>query len=304
MTKAEVTEIVNKLIIAGDISQALNALSEYVKDVDNYVGNDILLQMAKYNRNRKDYNNGLMRRSDYQMEMNRLNVALTHFLERLPNEGNNVEVNFASPPISTNPGNNLPVAPSVRKILFLSANPSDMTQLSLGKELRKVKDGLSAATQRDQFKLESEPAVKVSTITKAMQVQMPEIVHFSGHGLGEKKGKPGLFVENDAGKSVLFPTEGLDILFELFKDNVKCVVLNACYSKEHAEAISKHGIYVVGMDDEIGDVAAVNFSVGFYQSIGEGKDFKFAFKIALVNISTSLSDAHRPELWLGGKKIS
>jgi hypothetical protein len=304
MTKAELTVIVNALIIQGDVIQALEALSEYVSGIDNYVGNDILLQMAKYNRNRRDFDNGLMRQGDYQMEMNRLNYAITHLLERLPDEGNQVAVDIASPPVPVEPTNNKPEVAEVRKILFLSANPSNMTQLSLGQELRKVKDGLSAATQRDKFKLESESAVKVSTITKAMQVQMPEIVHFSGHGLGGKTGKAGLFVENDTGQSVLFPTEGLDMLFELFKDSVKCVVLNACYSKEHAKAISRHGIYVVGMDEEIGDVAAVNFSVGFYQSIGEGKDFKFAFKIALINISTNLSDAHRPELWLDGEKIS
>jgi hypothetical protein len=188
---------------------------------------------------------------------------------------------------------------SVRKILFLSANPKRQEQLRLGEELRKVKDSLALSTFRDQFKLESESAVKISTITKAMQIQKPEIVHFAAHGTKYE----GIVVEDDLGGVVLFPVAGLDRLFRSFKDTVKCVVLNACHSKEQAEAISKHGIYVVGMNKAIKDSAAIDFATGFYQSLGEGKEYEFAFNMALVNNSANLKDADTPELWLNGNKL-
>jgi len=198
------------------------------------------------------------------------------------------------------------IIPTKIKILFLTANPiiinsqNEQTPLlRIAEECRKVKDGLEAATNRDDFELISESAVRVRTMTKAMQKEEPQIVHFSGHGTKTK----GIAVENESGKVTLFPTEGLDRLFKLFKDTVKCVVLNACHSSVQAEAISKHGIYVVGMNDEIGDKAATSFAVGFYQSLGEGKDYKFAFEIAMVNISSHLNYADKPELWLNGKRI-
>jgi len=162
-----------------------------------------------------------------------------------------------------------------RKILFLTANPKDEAQLGLERELRKVMNTLNGATNRDNFELISEPAVGIPDITRAMQVYKPQIVHFSGHGTKTK----GIAIENESGEVTLFPIEGLDRLFKLSKKTVKCVVLNACHSSAQAEVISKHGIYVVGMNDEIGDEAATSFAVGFYQSLGEGNDYEFAFVI-------------------------
>ncbi|MBK8567358.1 MAG: hypothetical protein IPN76_29575 [Saprospiraceae bacterium] len=79
--------------------------------------------------------------------------------------------------------------------------------------------------------------------------------------------------------------------------------MNACYSRIQAQEISAHGIYVIGMNKAIGDKAAIDFAVGFYQSLGEGNTFEFAYEIAMVNISPNLTDANTPEIWFNGNKI-
>ncbi len=190
------------------------------------------------------------------------------------------------------------ITPTERKILFLTANPRDEQPLRLEGELRKVLDTLNGATHKKNFDSKIEPAVRIDIITKAMQTQNPEIVHFSGHGCIE-----GLAVEDYSGYSNLFPTEGLNRLFRLFRETTKCVILNACDSKELAKTISKHGIHVVGMNDEIGDEAARKFAVGFYQSLGEGNSYEFAFEMGMVHISNEYNDANTPELWFNGKRI-
>ena len=48
-------------------------------------------------------------------------------------------------------------------------------------------------------------------------------------------------------------TAALAKLFEVFKDKVECVLLNACYSETQAEAIRQHIDYVIGMHQEIGN---------------------------------------------------
>lgn len=290
MTKQEIIDLTNLLIGEGKLKEALENLSNYVKGTDRYLENDLLLQTASFNRNSRDFTNKLISKSDNDISIARLNYALTQFIDRLPDEGNDVK----------NGTKKKGGAPTVtRKILFLSANPKDSGQLRLGEELRRIKDSLEAATERDQFDLESEPAVQIPTITKAMQKQNPKIVHFSGHGVGEE----GIVVEDSSGNTVLFPTSGLKRLFKRFKDIVECVVLNACFSAEQAKAISDHGIYVVGMNKAVGDKAAIDFAVGFYQSLGEGNDIEFAFDMALVNNSANLGDADTPELWLDGNKL-
>lgn len=39
----------------------------------------------------------------------------------------------------------------------------------------------------------------------------------------------------------------------LIVDKLECVVLNACYSKVQAKAIAKYILYIIGMQQAIGD---------------------------------------------------
>lgn len=299
MNKAEVTQIVKPLIEENKLKEALRTLSDYVKGNDSYLENDLLLQVSSFNGNEKDNLNGLITEDYYRRGQAKIRYNLTQIMEKLPEAGNEVTIETPNPnkarssaPLQAEEAN------SKRKILFLAATPEDQVILNVGRELRKIKNELEKSTYRDKFDLKSETAVKISTITKAMLVEEPQIVHFSGHGSGEQ----GLVVEDDAGNVAFLPTQNVDELFELFKDTVNCVVLSACYSKEQAEVISKHGIYVIGMNDKMADSEAIKFSVGFYQTLGEGKDYEFAFKIARIQINDT-DYTNIPELWYNGKKI-
>lgn len=160
-------------------------------------------------------------------------------------------------------------------ILMLSANPQGMPVLQLGKERREIKRGLERSQYRDRFQLELEEAVRTEDFRRAMLDVQPQIVHFSGHGDGEA----GLAFEDATGKVQLVTGEALAGLFELFADQVQCVVLNACYSEAQAKAIARHIPYVIGMNAAIGDRAAIEFAVGFYDALGAGREIEFAHKL-------------------------
>jgi hypothetical protein len=74
-------------------------------------------------------------------------------------------------------------------------------------------------------------------------------------------------------------------LFKQFSRTVNCVVLNACYSKTQAKAIAEHIAYVVGMNRDIGDGAAIAFAIGFYQAIGGGRSVEDAYHLGCVQIA-------------------
>lgn len=61
-------------------------------------------------------------------------------------------------------------------------------------------------------------------------------------------------------------------------------MLNACFSETQAEGIAKHIPYVIGMSNEIGDKAAIAFSIGFYQALGAGRSIEEAYKLGCVQI--------------------
>jgi uncharacterized surface protein with fasciclin (FAS1) repeats len=110
-------------------------------------------------------------------------------------------------------------------------------------------------------------------LRKALLETKAQIVHFCGHG----SGKNGLVLENEQGEAKSISTQALANLFKLFSGQIKCVVLNACYSEEQAEAIVQHVGYVIGMNEAIGDEAAIKFSIGFYDALGAQRSIKDAF---------------------------
>ncbi len=186
-----------------------------------------------------------------------------------------------------------------KKILFLGANPIETSKIRIDEELRKIDEGLQSSKFRNNFELVSKWAVKMETLAKAMLDNEPQIVHFAGHGK-----KNGIAVEQDDGTIHIIPLEALKRLFGLFKDKVECVVLSACFSEAQAKVISEHSIYVVGMNDAIGDKAAIDFSVGFYQSVGAGRDYEFAYQMGITLLmSKNTSQANIPVIWKDGEQL-
>jgi hypothetical protein len=163
----------------------------------------------------------------------------------------------------------------VKKILILAANPKDTPRLRLDQEVREIESGLSRSQQRDNFILKQIWATRPKDVRRAMLDFKPNIVHFCGHG----GGKDGIAFEDDNGDTKLVSADALSGFFELFADTVECILLNACYSEIQAEAIKKHIKYVVGMKKGIGDSAAIEFAVAFYDAIGAGESLEFAYKL-------------------------
>lgn len=167
----------------------------------------------------------------------------------------------------------------MKKILILSANPTNTSKLRLDVEEREIRAGLERSKNRDQFEIFSTLAVRPKELRRSLLDYKPQIVHFSGHGAGSQ----GLALENDSGEMQLVRTETLAGLFELF-DSIECVLLNACYSEAQAVAIYQHVDYVIGMNRAIGDRAAIEFAVGFYDALGADRSYEDAYKLGCLSI--------------------
>ena len=180
----------------------------------------------------------------------------------------------------------------MKKILILSANPNNTSKLRLEEEVREIHTGLERAIRRSQFEIITRWAVRVDDLRRALLDHSPQIVHFSGHG----SGSDGLALENNSGELQLVSTQSLARLFKLFKDNVECVLLNACYSEVQAQAIHQNIDCVIGMRT-VGDRAAIEFAVGFYDALGAGRSYEDAFEFGCTSIDLEgLSSTETPVL--------
>jgi CHAT domain-containing protein len=140
--------------------------------------------------------------------------------------------------------------------------------------VREIETKIRAAEHRESLELVTKWAVRPDDLLQLLNQHKPHIVHFSGHGslteeivLLDKQGNPKT-VSKDA----------LVSLFRTFKDNIRVVLLNACFSRPQAEAITEVIDCAIGMKRAIGDEAAITFAASFYRAIGFGRSVKEAFE--------------------------
>ncbi len=180
------------------------------------------------------------------------------------------------------------------KILFLAANPQDTVRLRLDEEVRAIDLALQQSKFRDKFELAQHWAVRLAELQSLLLRHEPAIVHFSGHGgvTGELK-----FEDSAMGESQAASLHALSRLFEILHDKIRCVVLNACYTKPQATEIAKHVPCVIGMSKAVGDAAAIQFAAAFYQALGYGHNIRKAFELGCVQINlVGLQEQDTPQL--------
>lgn len=110
-------------------------------------------------------------------------------------------------------------------VLFAAADPTDASRLRLGEEFRDIQQMLQLARYRDQYRLVTRMAVRVTDLTQAILDEKPRIFHFSGHGTSVGA----ICLEDVNGQAQEVAPEALANLFRA-AGGIDCVMLNACFS--------------------------------------------------------------------------
>ena len=187
--------------------------------------------------------------------------------------------------------------PERKKILVLASNPQNSTRQRLDEEVRDITEGLKRARARDEFEITQRWAVRPRDFQRAMLDESPQIVHFAGNTAANKAG---LYFEDVQGNPQPVADSALANLFKLFatKNKIDCVVLNGCYSETQAVAIAQHIPYVVGIGQSVSDRAAIEFSVGFYDALGNGETLDFAFELGKAAMAMAGTGDEEPPILL------
>lgn len=163
------------------------------------------------------------------------------------------------------------------KILFLSANPTDISRLRLDKEVREVDEKIRLGEFRDQLALIPHFAVRPGDLQQTLLRHQPHILHFSGHGSKTH----GIVLEDDSGHTKPVSPAALAALFTAIRDNLRVVLLNACYSSVQAAVITQTVDFTIGMREEIGDRSAIVFSAAFYRGLAFGRSVQESFDLGV-----------------------
>lgn len=175
------------------------------------------------------------------------------------------------------------------KILILAGAPDPELQSNVLAELSEVVRRLNHSTYGRTFEVAYDFQVKLDRLTSQLLYHQPTIVHFSGHG--SERGE--LMFDDGMGGIRAASGAVLEAIVGAMRMQVRCVVLNACYSAAQAEEISRHVDFVVGMRGEIPGPAALAFSAAFHEAIAFGRTMREAYDLARAQLADS-PDADAP----------
>lgn len=185
-------------------------------------------------------------------------------------------------------------APLQERVLFLAADPDEMTRLNLGNEMREVRVALERGTVR-KFDLVTSPAQRLSDLQHELDRVGPCIVHFGGHG---SQSRQEIVFLDDKGNAVPVNREALAVLLGGYEG----VVLNACSSLKQAEAIAERGPWAIGMAGRISNEAAVVFAHTLYLKLADGKEPEESCVGATLQLKlTRMDEAARQPKFFPGK---
>ncbi|HEX3448419.1 MAG TPA: hypothetical protein VHS97_09205, partial [Isosphaeraceae bacterium] len=129
---------------------------------------------------------------------------------------------------------------------------------------------------------EGELAFPNGTKSSGRDMQRLEPVHLAS----------GVCAPKPLGKSAL-----VDVLKACNEGNIRVVVLNACHTRPHAEALSEIIDCTISMNRAISDVGAIKFAASFYGALAFGRSVKKAFDQGLARLNAEgVSETGIPEL--------
>lgn len=166
------------------------------------------------------------------------------------------------------------------KILLINASTTQRNSIGLNEESRKISESLRRSEFRERFEFITNQIVSLSNLSSLILHNTPRIVHFSENnsGIGQ------IAFEDNNGKVQPVSAELLSKLFNYFKGEIRCVVLNGCYTKIQAEAIAASIPFVIGISPAIKNDTSFSFTQSFYQALAYGRDLESAFKFGVAQI--------------------
>lgn len=180
-------------------------------------------------------------------------------------------------------------------VLILSASPNfGDPRIRVDKEYRSIVKHIRGTTGRDSFNLTLMPAVERGDLMDEINRVRPTILQLSTHG-----NEYSLLLDGEDEDEAELSAEQLEQIISTATPFLKVVILNACHSHIQAKSLLAHVDIAIGMTEEIGDKAAIDFSTQFYSSLAEGRSVQAAFDQAVIAIGfRSASNAAVPSLFV------
>jgi hypothetical protein len=166
------------------------------------------------------------------------------------------------------------------RVLVMISSPSDVVELDVDREWRKLDEAVGDLKARGRIALERLDVATLGDLQRRLRKGDYHIFHFIGHGgfdPGSDDGK--LLLEDEVGRSKTVSGESIGTILHDHRP-LRLAVLNACEGARASRADPFAGVAqslvlqgipsVIAMQFEISDEAAVTLTAEFYGAIADG----------------------------------
>jgi tetratricopeptide (TPR) repeat protein len=165
---------------------------------------------------------------------------------------------------------------TIKKILMLSANPDNNEISRRRAEVKEIRNALGRANNSDgqRFDLEERLTTSATDISQEILEVKPYIINISGH----ENGIEGVTLQTNPTNNTSIKSE--ELIADLFKhhaENIKCIILNGCYSESQAREIIKHIEFIIGISQDPQSEFAITFLDEFYYFLGTSRSIKDSY---------------------------
>jgi tetratricopeptide (TPR) repeat protein len=223
---------------------------------------DIVEQQRSFHQQDRRWNNLTEELFDDEAEMRQNNFDDTTNYQVRTGADNNTYIGG----VHNHNVHSSPEQPIVKNILLLSANPENTTTSRKRTGIKEIRDALKRANHGQLLDVQERLETSAVDISQSLSEIEPFIVNISGC----EDGIEGLILDGIHNENVLFDKKETLIadLFQNHSNNIKCIVLNSCYSEKQAKEIIRHIEFIIGISQNLEDKVVVDFLTEFYYQLG------------------------------------
>lgn len=233
----------------------------------------------------------LLRRSDLEALWPRLIQERPRRQAEIEVTRDRINQQLATEPGPTGPTQTLVNAGPIR-ILFVLSCPPGQYQIDTAEEIRQIRAELQSAKYRDRFTHELITAATYTDMRKALRQHRPHILHIACHGTPEAEL---VLSDGRSGEERIEAATFVELL-EVLRDDLRLVVLNACYSTSITQKLVPAINLVLGMRGAVTDSSAIAFASVFYESIAAGDTVEAGFRFGINELRRRKAQTNIPEL--------
>lgn len=172
-------------------------------------------------------------------------------------------------------------------LLFLSANPTETSDIQGTKEFEQIRETLNDKV----FKTTPYHNLRFDQLGNIFLKDAKGVtfLHLSAHGEKEDiDGEHLLLLEDDEGDPDPISMDHLGPLLNIYCEGhpLTCIFFNVCYSSYILEHLATISNYLIGVDAKVKTPFAIHFSQTFYQTLNYGRTIPESFNIAQLTVQS------------------